>query len=182
MLDVPVEFNAKDFELDHPDIQKVTEIFEELEFRQLLDNFQKTFAVEAEPTSKKIQITEASSSEKPKTKQIRQLPTQELDNFHYLVMIVQRMKPHRYSSRKTAETTSHFYQSVATGMATKLFIKNLMNQTSVCFDTETTGINPITAELVGIAFSWEVGKGFYLPFPENKDDAQELDRAIASVF
>ena len=53
-------------------------------------------------------------------------------------------------------------------MATKLFIKNLMQQKSVCFDTETTGINPITAELVGIAFSWEVGKGFYMPFPENR--------------
>lgn len=42
------------------------------------------------------------------------------------------------------------------------------------FDTETTGLNPLTAELVGIAFSWEVGKGFYLPFPENKTEAQEL--------
>ena len=46
MLDVPVIFDAKDFELNHPDIAKVTEIFEELEFRQLLANFQKTFASE----------------------------------------------------------------------------------------------------------------------------------------
>ena len=41
-----------------------------------------------------------------------------------------------------------------------------MSQTSVCFDTETTGLNPLTAELVGIAFSWEAHKGFYIPFQE----------------
>ncbi|MBT8325067.1 MAG: DNA polymerase I, partial [Winogradskyella sp.] len=43
MLDVPVTFNAKDFELDHPDIEKVKELFQELEFRRLTDNFIKTF-------------------------------------------------------------------------------------------------------------------------------------------
>ena len=57
-----------------------------------------------------------------------------------------------------------------------------MNQTSVCFDTETTSIDPITAELVGIAFSWEVGKGFYLPFPENKTEAQDLIEELRPFF
>ena len=50
------------------------------------------------------------------------------------------------------------------------------------FDTETTGLNPLTAELVGIAFSWETGKGFYLPFPENKDEAQELIEELRPFF
>ncbi|GAL69530.1 DNA polymerase I [Jejuia pallidilutea] len=50
------------------------------------------------------------------------------------------------------------------------------------FDTETTGLNPLTAELVGIAFSWEVGKGFYLPFPENKTEAQELIEQLRPFF
>ena len=67
-------------------------------------------------------------------------------------------------------------------MATKLFIKNLMSQTSVCFDTETTGLNPLTAELVGIAFSWEVGKGFYLPFPEDKTEAQAIIEKLRPFF
>ncbi|TYA88390.1 3'-5' exonuclease family protein, partial [Seonamhaeicola marinus] len=58
----------------------------------------------------------------------------------------------------------------------------LMNQTSVCFDTETTGLNPLTAELVGIAFSWEVGKGFYLPFPEDKTEAQDLIEELRPFF
>ena len=46
MLDVPVTFDAKDFELDQPDKEKVTELFNELEFRNLLTNFLRTFAAE----------------------------------------------------------------------------------------------------------------------------------------
>ena len=57
-----------------------------------------------------------------------------------------------------------------------------MKQTSVCFDTETTGLDPIIAELVGIAFSWEVGKGFYMPFPEDKVEAQELVELLRPFF
>lgn len=86
------------------------------------------------------------------------------------------------NTRNTSETTPHFYQSVAPGFATKLFLDNLMKQTTVCFDTETTGLNPITAELVGIAFSWEVGKGFYVPFPEDKTEAQELIEQFRPFF
>src|SRR5690606_4814387 len=62
MLDVPVTFNAKDFELDQPDLPKVTEIFMELEFRQLLANFEKTFSVEA------ASISTESASEKTEIK------------------------------------------------------------------------------------------------------------------
>ena len=44
MLDVPVEFNEKDFELNSPDLEAVKEIFQELEFRRLTENLIKTFA------------------------------------------------------------------------------------------------------------------------------------------
>jgi DNA polymerase-1 len=67
-------------------------------------------------------------------------------------------------------------------MATKLFVKNLLNQSSVCFDTETTGLNPLTAELVGIAFSWEASKGFYVPFPEDKNEAHSLIEELRPFF
>ncbi|HQK39634.1 MAG TPA: DNA polymerase I, partial [Flavobacterium alvei] len=56
----------------------------------------------------------------------------------------------------------------------KLLLQNLMNQTSVCFDTETTGIDALNAELVGMSFSFEKGKAFYVPFPENQEEAQIL--------
>jgi len=48
ILDVPVEFDEKDFEMCDPDIPAVTEIFQELEFRRLQDNFLKTFSSDGE--------------------------------------------------------------------------------------------------------------------------------------
>ena len=65
MLDVPVTFNAKDFTLDQPDVEKVTEIFNELEFRNLLTNFLKTFADE---NAQKVNSVENNTAEKSTTK------------------------------------------------------------------------------------------------------------------
>jgi DNA polymerase-1 len=67
-------------------------------------------------------------------------------------------------------------------MGMKLFLQNLMKQSVVCFDTETTSLNPLVAELVGIAFSWEAGKGFYVPFPEERENAQELIEQLRPFF
>ena len=57
-----------------------------------------------------------------------------------------------------------------------------MNQPSVCFDTETTGIDTLHAELVGMSFSYEKGKAFYVPFPENQDEAKALAAKFAPFF
>tara|TARA_R110000868_G_scaffold251311_1_gene508053 strand:- start:1717 stop:4569 length:2853 start_codon:yes stop_codon:yes gene_type:complete len=181
MLDVPVVFDAHDFELDHPDIAKVTDIFEELEFRQLLTNFQKTFAVQPEKNStdtpRNTTVSEEAKAEIKKT-----VDKAGAGQFSLFGGDDNDVVTEHYSSRKNAETTPHFYQSVSSGMATKLFLQNLLKQSSVCFDTETTGLNPITAELVGIAFSWEAGKGFYVPFPESKTDAQALMEQLRPFF
>ncbi len=180
MLDVPVEFNEKDFEMSQPDIPKVTEIFQELEFRRLIDNFNKTFATSNEAP----QSNTTSPATKATPKEQASAGAGQFSLFGTSATPSNQNSEETASeyTRKTAETTSHFYQSIDSGIATKLFIKNLMNQTSVCFDTETTGLNPITAELVGIAFSWEVGKGFYLPFPEEKTEAQELIEQLRPFF
>ncbi|TYA55210.1 DNA polymerase I [Formosa maritima] len=186
MLDVPVTFDEKDFEMSEPDVDAVTQIFQELEFRRLIDNFVKTFSSEVVSTTSTDSI---STSEKTETKATPKEQVSagagQFSLFGGDVSTASNGADTETSSafsRKTIETTSHFYQSVASGMATKLFIKNLMNQTAVCFDTETTGLNPLTAELVGIAFSWEVGKGFYLPFPEDKNEAQELIEQLRPFF
>jgi DNA polymerase-1 len=176
MLDVPVEFDAKDFELDHPDIEKVKQIFQDLEFRRLTDNFIKTFSPEASAPAATNQKTESTTPSPKKN------PSAGAGQFSLFGGDDTAEEVSNDYQRKTAENTSHFYQSVASGMATKLFIKNLMNQSSVCFDTETTSINPLEAELVGIAFSWEAGKGFYLPFPEDRDEAQSLIEELRPFF
>ena len=177
MLDVPVDFHEKDFELSQPDFEEVTKIFEELEFRQLLANFQKTFSLEAisngkQGNSAQPQLQEDKKPSSAGAGQFNLFDTQSNDD----------VVATNHSNRVMASNNSHFYQSIAPGMATKLFIQNLMKQKSVCFDTETTSLDPIIAELVGIAFSWEAGKGFYLPFPENKDEAQEVIELLRPFF
>jgi len=182
MLDVPVTFDAKDFELDHPDIDKVKEIFQDLEFRRLTDNFLKTFSEGTDTPS--TETTKLSNKEEIKANHKEKVAAGagQFSLFGGAEETSTETESTSEYTRKTSETTSHFYQSVAPGMATKLFIKNLIQQKSVCFDTETTGINSITAELVGIAFSWEVGKGFYMPFPENRDEAQEHIEQLRPFF
>ncbi|REE16840.1 DNA polymerase I [Winogradskyella pacifica] len=182
MLDVPVEFNAEDFEMSEPDIPKVTEIFQELEFRRLIDNFNKTFATKTEDTTNSSSSSNSNSSS---TSTSTSTSTSGAGAGQFSLFgggEPSATETISENTRKTSATYSHFYQSVAPGMATKLFVKNLMNQTSVCFDTETTGLNALTAELVGIAFSWEVGKGFYIPFPEDRTEAQELIEILRPFF
>lgn len=181
MLDVPVEFHFDDFELEQPDTKKVTEIFQELEFRRLTENFLKTFSSEIETTENLTEKVSEKTETKTTTKEVKSAGSGQFSLFGGEDNSAKATTENTFT-RNTAKTTSHFYQSVVSGIATKLFVKNLMNQTSVCFDTETTGINPITAELIGIAFSWEIGKGFYLPFPENKDDAQKLIEQLRPFF
>lgn len=182
MLDVPVDFDAKDFELDQPDIEKVKEIFQDLEFRRLTDNFIKTFSTEVPTKSNNASTTETKTEVKTTPKEQKFAGAGQFSLFGGAEPSTGDSETPSVSSRKTIETNSHFYQSIASGMATKLFVKNLMSQTSVCFDTETTGLNPLTAELVGIAFSWEVGKGFYVPFPEDKNEAQNLIEELRTFF
>lgn len=181
ILDVPVNFDAEDFEMSEPDVPKVTEIFQQLEFRRLIDNFNKTFSANLAPATATA-TPSANKKEAPKTtpKEEQSAGAGQFSLFGGAELSANETTID--TSRKTAETNSHFYQSIAPGMATKLFVKNLMNQTSVCFDTETTGLNPLTAELVGIAFSWEVGKGFYVPFPEDKTEAQALIEILRPFF
>lgn len=170
-----VTFDAKDYEMSTPDSEKVQTIFEELEFRRLKDQFVKIFSGDTEETPSQVgkaqktiaPISEAGGGQFSLFGADPNTAGETIKNF---------------STRKTIKDVSHVYQSVAPGMAMKLFMQNLMKQASVCFDTETTGLNPLTAELVGIAFSWEAEKGFYIPFPEDKENAQEIIEQLRPFF
>jgi DNA polymerase-1 len=172
MLDVPVQFDAKDFTLDDPDIEKVKEIFNELEFRQLLTNFLKTFTKETPNSEKK--------EEKP-NKQTNANNEGQFDLF---------ASPgggnvseeDLASGIKTIKTVDHYYQHVATPLARKLLLEKLMQQKSVCFDTETTGLKALEVELIGIAFSWEKGKGYYVSFPENQEETKHILEEFRPFF
>ncbi len=189
MLDVPVEFNEEDFEVCPPDTEKVLEIFDDLEFRRLKDNFLKSFSVEAmasngtsrepnnntNPTSNVSRKSAPTSAERGSSAGQGQFSLFGGDG-------EAAVGPKDFNTRATIENTEHFYQTVQPGIGTKLFLQSLMKQKSVCFDTETTSLNPLEAELVGIAFSWEKGKGFYIPFPENREEAQQLLEELRPFF
>ncbi|MCB0457091.1 MAG: DNA polymerase I [Flavobacteriaceae bacterium] len=184
LIDVPVEFDEADFEMCDPNINEVTEIFEELEFRRLTENFLKTFSketgVSAPPLKGELSSSMTEGEVKPKKSSSSTAGAGQFSLFGNDGETTQESQV--YTSRNTYKEIPHLYQTVQPGLGTKLFIQNLLQQKSVCFDTETTGLNPLTAELVGIAFSWEAGSGFYLPFPEDREKAQELIEQLRSFF
>ena len=151
ILDVPVTFDAKNYALEKPDLEKVSVIFQELEFRRLTERFQKLFSDTAVKTD----------SPKPS---LKNEVAQPFDLFHQPGAGELPVN----DTYKTLSTTSHLYQTIESEQDQELLLEWLLQQDSVCFDTETTGLDELTAELVGIAFSWKEGTGYYLPFPEDR--------------
>jgi len=84
--------------------------------------------------------------------------------------------------RSNIKSVAHFYQFIESNFAFDLFLKQLLEKKSVCFDTETTSLNPLEAELVGIAFSWEANKGFYVPIPDEQNEARQLIEKLRPFF
>src|SRR5690606_38276628 len=161
---VPIEFDEEDLLMCQPDIDKVREIFNELEFRQLLENFYRTFNLETAVVEKAKTVSEIAvqvslfgepdgSSEIPENAFFREITSYD-----------------------------HLYQVVEGNMGRKLLLKKLMEQKEVCFDTETTGLDALTAELVGISFSYEPGKGYYIPFPADFEEAKEIISEFKPFF
>jgi len=174
LLDCPVTFNATDYELSKPDVEKTDELFQELEFRQMKAQFDKYFGTGKEYDEIDTNGNGTISEIPEPTKKAPAKKTNE-DQFDLFGFSDEESGEVKSSSHyATLENTEHFYQSIQGDFAVKLLLQNLMNQTSVCFDTETTGIDALNAELVGMSFSFEKGKAFYVPFPENQEEAQIL--------
>jgi len=177
MLDVPVIFDAKDFELDEPDIEKVTELFNELEFRQLLTNFINTFK-KADLIDENVEVPDKAKSAP------RKVASNDEGQFDLFAApgTGNVSEIDVASGFKTIETVEHFYQHVNSPLSRKMLLKKLMQQKSVCFDTETTGLKALEVELIGIAFSYEIGKGYYVTFPENQNETKTILEEFRPFF
>ena len=174
LLDCPVTFDEKDYELSTPDVEKTDALFMELEFRQMKAQFDKLYNPAAP--------SDETSSENPVLKKapVKKTNDEQYDLFGF--SDAEDVAETQTSYYATLENTEHFYQNVQGDLPTRMFVQNLLNQTSVCFDTETTGLDALNSELVGLAFSWEKGKGFYVPFPENQEEAQILINKFKPFF
>ncbi|WP_099171449.1 DNA polymerase I, partial [Flavobacterium psychrophilum] len=178
LLDCPVTFNASTYELSKPDVEKTDELFQELEFRQMKTQFDKYFGTGKDYDE--IDTNENDNSQIQKKTVAKKTNEDQFDLFGFSDQESGEIKTDSHYAK--LENTEHFYQSIEGDFAVKLLLQNLLNQTSVCFDTETTGIDALNAQLVGMSFSFEKGKAFYVPFPENQEDAQVLADKFKPFF
>ena len=171
-LDCPVSFEAEKFKLEQPDTEKTDALFDELEFRRIKQQFEAIFNSINEP--KTAETTENQSKNIQKTAEGKQTNLFEFGD--------EAITNSADSNRKSLQNTPHLYQLIHTEKSIDILIQTLCRQTEVCFDTETTGIDALEAELVGISFSWQAGSAFYVPFPEDKNEAQNLINRFKPFF
>ena len=164
LLDVPVQFDASSYQLSQPDIPAVKELFQELEFRRLSETFIKVFAPNEAPS----QPEPTAPATAPVAFDLFHQPgSGQLENTF---------------EHKTLANTPHHYQCVQTPLECSLLVATMMRQKSVCFDTETTGLDAVNASLVGIAFSWQAGTGYYVPISEDEAQRNETLKDLAPFF
>ena len=175
LLDCPVVFDETDYELSTPDVEKTDALFNELEFRRMAEQFDAIFKKGGASTAN-APVDEAKLYKKPQPKSEEQF-----DLFGSAIHD-ETSEDTRHQYYNSLENTEHSYQIIQGDLGVKLLLQNLQNQSSVCFDTETTGLDALHAELVGISFSFEKGKGFYVPFPENQEEAQILINKFIPFF
>ena len=171
ITDVPVKFNAKDYELKTPNIEASIGIFEELEFRRIQENFKKIFVLK-----KEIGVTE--NIEKSKESLTKTLPEQ----FDLFNPPPGQGKSFNENSKENLKTVRHNYQLINSPTGRSLLLKKILSQKSVCFDTETTSLDSLQAELVGIAFSWDNHKGYYLSIPKDQHQSQRVIQEFRPFF
>lgn len=172
ITDCNVTFNENDYELSKPDFEKVEALFHELEFRRMADQFTRLFK-------------EGDDYDEIKSQGLSPTKTIVKGDQQFSLFGGEHEEAgegEQAGHYSTLENTEHFYQTVEGNMGINLLLRDLMNQKSVSFDTETTGICALTAELVGLSFSWEKGKGFYVPVPPEREQAQEIVNKFIPFF
>lgn len=166
LLDAPVQFSGQEFEICEPDIEKVQEIFNELEFRRMLDNFYQAFNLNISSAKKMETIAEkAIQASLFGEDDLNNNDAEELDSFF-----------------TDLSSYNHLYQLVDGKVGQKLLLDKLLKQTEVAFDTETNSLDALSADLVGISFSFEAGKGYYVPFPKDFEEAKNLVQFFMPFF
>ena len=161
--DVPVELDLEQLRLKEPDTTKLQEIFTELEF--------KSFATRL-----------LNKAEKPKKVENRQLSLfdepamAEADNNLF------EAQSAASANRQTLETTPHEYHLVQTEADMQALVTLLSAADVISLDTETTSTNAIEAQLVGLSFAIEEKKAYYVPVPEQADEAQNIVNRFKPIY
>ena len=143
ILDSPIEFIPEEFILKQPNKPEVLEILSELEFNRLSKRLLGE-EVELKPTSSSGQMSLFGGSVGESIK----------EDVH----------PVEY---KTIQDLNPNYTLISTELEHKEFVKILCNQKTVCFDTETSGLNPRESSIIGLAFCFNKAEAYYCSISEN---------------
>ncbi len=149
-IDVPVQFDAERYKVEPVNREKLTSLFQELEFRSL----GKQILGEQKPVQQNMFGDSAKAKEKSTPNKEYSVADKNIDNVDHEYIIVEEVKE------------------------MKALAERLQKEKVISFDTETTGIDPHKAELVGISFSIEKNKGYYIPVPADREQAL----LICSIF
>ena len=154
--DVPIDLDLDSMRLGEPDEQKLREIFNELEFKTLADK-----------------VLNKSKNNKKSVKQQLDLfaenPTDEPESSEN-------------ASFETLQTTPHEYYLIENETDARKILDFFLTKEILSLDTETTSTNPIDAELVGLSFSVEEKKAFYVAVPDNREEAQKIVNIFKPLY
>lgn len=161
--DVPVELDLEQLRLKEPDATKLQEIFTELEFKSFA-----TRLLNKVENPKKVENRQLSLFDEP--------AMAEADNNLF--------EPQSAASanRQTLETTPHEYHLVQTEADMQALVTLLSTANVISLDTETTSTNAIEAQLVGLSFAVEEKKAYYVPVPEQADEAQNIVNRFKPIY
>ena len=153
--DVPIQFDAAKCVREKPNETRLTEIYTELEFRTFIN---------------KMTDEEKKSAPAPQ-KVVAKGPVQ--GNLFDLFATEEPSVP-KYSTLANLKTTLHVYKTVDTEEEMAKLGRFLADQDFFAFDTETDGIDPLTAGLVGMSFAVKENEAWYVPVPADKEEATKV--------
>jgi DNA polymerase I len=161
--EAPIQFDPHTFELEPYDAPRLAEIFKELEFRTL---------------AKQILGEEENPMPGPSNPGVQgSLFPEETVQRH-----AQASPPAHSMAEKNLSDVPHTYSLADTPEKRDDLIRLLSLQTAICMDTETTGIDPNQAELVGLSFAVKAHEAFYVPVPADQNEARLLLEAFRPVL
>ena len=175
--DVPIELDLDSLKYEQPDEPKLLSLFENLEFRTLIGRFKtKQTAPALFPEN---ETTIAQPEPVALTKPAKN------DGFHgdLFDLFQPDIQPaEEFSNLNDIKTVQHSYYLIETEKDAETLAHKIASQDFFCFDTETTGTNPIAAEIVGLSIALKEHEAWYVAMPREREGKQRMLELFRSVF
>ncbi|MCK9424039.1 MAG: DNA polymerase I [Bacteroidales bacterium] len=159
ILDVPISFDEEKLKMETPDESRLKKLFDELEFR--------TFGQRVLTWISTLENSKVKSQNSKPELKTENNPDNLASSIQHPASGIQHPASSIQHPASSIQTTPHNYHLIDTTGKRNQLIADLKIQSAFCFDTETTGVDPSNAELVGISFSWQPHEAFYIPLPDN---------------